>query len=84
MNSVDAADITIIKSDLSAISPPITNKTLSIISTDPMTVRYKIDIAANNMPQTPGMFLAIIRLRDTVSSVVIKTFEIDLRVFIGG
>jgi len=84
LNSVDAADITIKKSDLSAVSPPIANKTMSIISTDPMTLRYKIDVAASNMPQTAGMFLAIIRLRDTVSSVILKTFEIDLRVFFGG
>lgn len=82
--NVNSADITILNSDLSAVSPPIQNKGMNIITNDPMRVQYVIQVGANDMPQTPGMFLAIIRLRDTTLGVIIKTFEIDLRVFIGG
>lgn len=80
---INSADITIINTDLTPVVPAITNRAMNIISNNPLTLRYNIDVAANDVPQTPGVFLAIIRLQDTVNSVIIKTFEIDLRVFIG-
>ncbi len=81
---VDSADMTILNSDLSAVTPPIQNLSVAILSNDPLTLRYIIDLGANNMPQTPAMYLAIIRLNDSTNSRIIKTFELDLRVFIGG
>ena len=77
-------DMTILKSDLSAVSPPIQNVTMSIVKNNPMRLRYQINISTNNMPQTPGSYLAIIRLIDSINGEVRKTFEMDLRVFIGG
>jgi len=83
-SDIDAADITILNSDLSAVSPPITNKTMAILTNNPLTLRYVINLSDNNIPQTPASYLAFIRLRDTVLGTIRKTFEIDLRVFLGG
>ena len=78
------AEITILNSDLSPVSPPILNKTMGIVTNDPLRLRYVIDLNDNNMPQTPASYLAFITIRDTVNGTIRKTFEIDLRVFIGG
>lgn len=78
------ADMTILNSDLSAVSPPIQNKVMAIVQNNPLRLRYVIDLSDNNMPQTPASYLAFIRLQDSATGEIRKTFEIDLRVFIGG
>jgi len=79
-DTFDTVDMTIVKADLTAVSPAIANVVMSFVTKNPARVRYAI--SGTNMPQTVGSYLATIKLIKT-SSTIRKTFEINLRVFRG-
>lgn len=76
----NTVDMTIVKSDLTAVTPAIANVAMTFVTKKPAKVRYAI--SGTNMPQTVGSYLATIKLIVTASTVR-KTFELDLRVFRG-
>ena len=80
---VASADLTIKNSDLSALSPPIQNVALGLVTLDPLVLRHSVNLSSNNMPQTPGYYLVVIRVIDNAGK-IIKTFELNLRVLFGG
>jgi len=76
---VTSATISILKSNLTASTPAVSDVAMSIDTNDPLRLLYGITTA--NMPQTKGSYLAIITLNG--ASEKRKTFEIDLRVYRG-
>ena len=76
---VTSATITILKSDLTAATPSVSNVAMSVDTTNPLRLLYAVTTA--KMPQTAGAYLAIVTI--TLTTTVRKTFEIDLRVHRG-
>jgi hypothetical protein len=79
---ITSATITIVKSDLSAVSPAITDAAMSVDTVNPLRLLYSVSSATPNVPQTEGSYLAIISM-NYPSSKKRKTFELDLRVYRG-
>ena len=79
---VTAVSYTIIKSDLTATTPPISDVATTIDVVNPLRVLVAVDASGNTVPQTPDSY--IVQFKVTIAGVVIKkTFELDLRVFNG-
>ena len=76
---ITTATITILKSDLTAATPAVTDASMSIDTLDPLRVIYAVTTA--NMPQTAGAYVAIITTSG--GGQTRKTFEVDLRVHRG-
>jgi len=78
----NTVDMTIVKSDLTAVTPAIANVAMTFVTKNPARVRYAVTVSPAIVPQTVGSYLATIKLVVTASTVR-KTFELDLRVFRG-
>ena len=74
-----AATITILKSDLSAATPAVSDVAMSIDTANPLRLTYSVTLL--NMPQTAGSYRFIITI--TLCTKIKKTFEGDLEVFRG-
>lgn len=75
-----AATITILKSDLTAATPAVTDEVMGIDTTNPLRLTYALTTL--NMPQTKGSYRFIITITITGTTIK-KTFEGDLEVFRG-
>ena len=75
------ATLTIMKSDLTAVSPAITNQSLTINIYNPLRLLYTVNAGTPNVPQTEGSYRVIITLN--TGAELRKTFEMDLRVYRG-
>ena len=76
---VTTATITILKSDLTASTPAVSNVAMTVDTEDPLRLTYAVTTA--KMPQTAGSYVCIITYGDGTE--VRKTFEFDLRVHRG-
>ena len=80
---ISAATMSIVNSDLTDVSPPISNIVLTVNTADPLRVLLAVLSSGSiTVPQTKGSYLVIFTV--TISGTEIrKTFELDLRVFRG-
>jgi hypothetical protein len=76
---VTTATITILKSDLTASTPPVADVAMAIDTTNPLRLTYAVTTL--KMPQTAGSYLCIVTYGD--GSEIRKTYEFDLRVHRG-
>lgn len=76
-----SATLTIVKSDLTAVSPAILNQSVSIDTYNPLRLLYAVNAGTTNVPQTEGSYRAIITLN--FGAEIRKTFEMDMRVYRG-
>ncbi len=73
------ATITILKSDLTAATPAVSDVAMAIDTTNPLRLTYAVTTL--KMPQTAGSYVFIITV--TLGTEIRKTFEGDLEVFRG-
>ena len=80
---ISAATMTIINSDLTPVSPTISDIALTVDTADPLRVLLAVVSSGSiTVPQGVGSYLVTFTV--TISGVEIrKTFELDLRVFNG-